>query len=740
MEPPSDALLQRLQDWRLCRLADLRRARRRVKQLARDLPAFDSVWIDALVQLGCLTPFQARVLESPTPEKLLLGDFLLQDDLGHGQWTRSWLAKSVSSSAVVVVKRLNPPREAAMDVAQRGRDLVRRSGTVGSGLPTSCWEDAQGFYLASPFVPGTPLSELLVRRGRFPAVVVWSIGRQLLAALAEIHRAGIVHGDLRLTQIRLTRHGRVVPVETGYRPVLTPEIHLHAGLALESYDGIAPETIGVGRGPSPGADLYALGCVLWQLLAGRPPFPTSEPLAKLAAHQTRTIPDIREWAPETPAPLAEGIRQLTARNAQDRPASAESLLHEWGAAGYSARSTVASFLQQFQETVPHLQAPTTAGTGRWAMLAAALFAVSGLTWALADNGMRTELLTVSQRWWRSNGPKLEDAPTVVDHRRPFPALTADGLILLNEPGPYSVAEIRFAGHLRIQGADGLLPEIVVHDQPLRLAAESVQLENVRLRFESPLRQADQADGLVMVHAQQLTMKHCVIDTGMGRPRGRAATLTPATGVGWKLFDPLAADAGQLRLANCIFHGSGPAFFVNGAARHVAMENLLHLGTGPLLALMPEAGNRFPSLDLQQLTLRDSGPLLRIHSDTVPATRSPLRITAQDCVFGLQSKSKMALVEFESNAAPVWRPRDFVWNGDGSVLTDAAPIAVWTDTESRSRSPIETDEWLIEGLTRGRFLFAGLPGANPADSRVVECDIPRTSTTPPGIDPDKLPTP
>ncbi len=739
MEPPSDALLQRLRDWHLCRPADLRRARGRVRQLARDLPAFDSVWIDALVQIGCLTPFQARMLESTTPEQLLVGEYLLQDELGHRRWTRSWVARSLSQKQIVVVKRLTAPREAATEVAARGRELVRRAANVpraDSILPHACWEDANGFYLASPFVPGTPLSELLVRRGRFPATVVWHIARQLLAALSTVHRSGIVHGDVRLSQIRLTKAGRSVLVETGYRPVLTPEIHLHAGLSLESYDGVAPETIGVGRAPTPAADLYALGCVLWQLLAGRPPFPTADPLAKLAAHQTRVIPDIREWAPETPESFATGLLQLTARDPQDRPTSAESLLAEWGTPGYSSRSTVATFLRQFQETVPHLQAPLTAGTGRWALTAAAIFAASGLVWALADRGTRTELLSVSQRWLSTPQQTEPESPAVPDHRLPFPPPTADGTVVLTEPGPYSVADVRFAGNLRITGADGINPEIVVRDQPLRLAAETVQLENVRIRFDSPLRQIEQADALVMVQSQQLTIKRCDIDTGLHRLRGNAQ-VDPATGIAWKLFDPLVAKAGQLRVVDCRFTGHGTGLFAHGSARQVTFDNLLQMGTGPLFAIAPEAANRYPVCEFRQITLRESGAAVRLFGEKQPADRYPLRITAHDCVFGLQQRGGAGLIEFETESAPAWRPRDFVWSGDGSVMTESAPLVVWTDATTKSRSPIETDDWVFDGLARGRFTFAGLPTANPDDSRIVECEVPRTSPTPPGIDPERL---
>lgn len=739
MEPPSDALMQRLQDWHLCQPADLRRARGRVRQLARDLPAFDSVWIDALVQIGCLTPFQARVLESPTPEQLLVGEYLLQDELGHGRWTRSWLAKSLTQRQIVVVKRLTAPREDAAAVATRGRELVRRAASVprcDCVLPQACWEDANGFYFATPYVPGTPLSELLVRRGRFPAAVVWQIARQLLAALSTVHRSGIVHGDVRLSQIRLTKTGRAVLVETGCRPVLTPEIHLHAGLSLESYDGVAPETIGVGRAPTPAADLYALGCVLWQLLAGRPPFPTADPLAKLAAHQTRQITDIREWAPETPEDFATGVLQLTARDPQDRPASAETLLDAWGPPGYSSRGGVATFLRQFQETVPHLQSPIAQETGRWALTAAALFAVSGIVWGLADRGLRTELQSVSQRWLTPSQPTEPAPPEPPDHRLPFPPPAADGTIVLTEPGPYGVADVRFAGHLRIVGVDGLVPEIVVRDQPLRLAAETVQLESVRLRFDSPLRQVEQADALVMVQSQQLTIKRCSIDTGLHRIRGNTK-VDPAIGIAWKLFDPLVAKAGQFRVVDCQFTGHGTGLFAHASARQVMFDNLLQVGKGALFAISPEAGNRYPTCEFRQITLRDSGGLLRLFSELPPSDRNPLRITAHDCVFGLQHRGGEGLVEFATETAPAWRPRDFVWTGDGSVMTESAALVVWTDHTTATRSPVDTDDWVFDGLARGRFTFAGLPTVNPEDSRIVECEVPRTALTPPGIDPERL---
>ncbi|MFK7817916.1 MAG: hypothetical protein AB8G99_04315, partial [Planctomycetaceae bacterium] len=83
MRSPSPQLKQLLQQLDLCTPADLRACHSQVKRLARDLPAFDSVWVDALVQQRRLTPYQGEVLLSEEPEKLNAGPCVILDKLGH---------------------------------------------------------------------------------------------------------------------------------------------------------------------------------------------------------------------------------------------------------------------------------------------------------------------------------------------------------------------------------------------------------------------------------------------------------------------------------------------------------------------------------------------------------------------------------------------------------------------------------------------------------------------------------
>src|SRR5690606_6286963 len=119
----------------------------------------------------------------------------------------------------------------------------------------------------------------------------------------------------------------------GVRPAVLPETTIHDPLTLEACDGVAPELIGTGLGASAASEMYALGCLLWQILAGRPPYWMADPLMKLAAHQTQRIPDVRSIAPDTSGPLAEMIEAMTSPDANRRPRGFDDLLIRWGRPG-----------------------------------------------------------------------------------------------------------------------------------------------------------------------------------------------------------------------------------------------------------------------------------------------------------------------------------------------------------------------------------------------------------------------
>jgi len=287
LEQLSEPIRRLLLELKLCSERDLRRCHKYVRRLTCDLPAFDSIWLDALVQIGRLTPFQAKLLESSRPGRIRIGPCVAVSRLGGGPLGQTLLARPQDGGELCVIKLLNSSDGFSVETIERLQNLVQAAkGLDHPSLvaPVSCAGFDNQVLLVSRYVPGPHLGELLVRRGRFPATVVRQIGRQLADGLELLSQRGIAHGDIRAANVRLTQTGTAVLVDAGIRPAVDPVLTEHSGLSPDRYDGIAPELIGVGSVPSVATDAYALGCLLWQLLAGRPPFPGGDPLVKLAAH------------------------------------------------------------------------------------------------------------------------------------------------------------------------------------------------------------------------------------------------------------------------------------------------------------------------------------------------------------------------------------------------------------------------------------------------------------------------
>lgn len=153
----------------------------------------------------------------------------------------------------------------------------------------------------------------------------------ITGALTAIHRAGIAHRDIKSANVMLTG-SRVVLADFG---LVTPEVAVRAGEPIAgSADYMAPELILglVKPGEGPLVDLYALGVVAFEVLAGRHPFSSEKLQAVLAAHLEKPAPDVRAHRGDTPPDLAQLIRELLAKRPEDRPESSEAVLWRLGAA------------------------------------------------------------------------------------------------------------------------------------------------------------------------------------------------------------------------------------------------------------------------------------------------------------------------------------------------------------------------------------------------------------------------
>jgi hypothetical protein len=172
-------------------------------------------------------------------------------------------------------------------------------------------------FLVLEYVDGETLDRLVRRRGPLPVAEACDYVRQAALGLQHAHEQGMVHRDLKPANLIVTPAGRVKVLDFGLAQVvreyqaadgLTPE-----GALLGTPGYLAPEQARDPRAADIRADLYSLGCTLYHLLAGRPPFPADSLLQQLLDHQDRTPRPLAEVRPDVPPELARVVARLLAK-------------------------------------------------------------------------------------------------------------------------------------------------------------------------------------------------------------------------------------------------------------------------------------------------------------------------------------------------------------------------------------------------------------------------------------------
>ncbi|MBA2386898.1 MAG: serine/threonine protein kinase [Acidimicrobiia bacterium] len=178
-------------------------------------------------------------------------------------------------------------------------------------------------YIVTEFVDGTTLAHRLAERGALGVDESVRVGEQLLSALGAAHQAGIVHRDVKPSNVLLDANGNVKLADFGIAKRLDD---LEAALtAAGEFVGtpryVAPEQA-AGQRATPATDLYAVGVVMYEMLSGEAPFHAETPIATLLAHRDAPVPDVRQTRPEVPAALAAAITTAMAKQPADRFGSA----------------------------------------------------------------------------------------------------------------------------------------------------------------------------------------------------------------------------------------------------------------------------------------------------------------------------------------------------------------------------------------------------------------------------------
>lgn len=175
-------------------------------------------------------------------------------------------------------------------------------------------------YYVMTFVEGPTLREIMSQRGRLSVSDVLRIADDLLDALEHAHGKGIIHRDVKPENVVISPHGAVLLDFGIARAVWASgsDRLTRSGIAVGTSTYMSPEQITALQEIDLRSDLYSLACVLFEALAGRPPFEHRNEAVVLQMHLTQPAPDLRTLRPDIPAELATGIGRAMAKAPADR--------------------------------------------------------------------------------------------------------------------------------------------------------------------------------------------------------------------------------------------------------------------------------------------------------------------------------------------------------------------------------------------------------------------------------------
>jgi serine/threonine protein kinase len=179
-------------------------------------------------------------------------------------------------------------------------------------------------FLVLEYVEGVTLEELVARQGPLPVAQACAAIRQAALGLDHAHRQGLVHRDIKPSNLMWTANAQVKILDFGLaRLTQTSGSPADPGLTgshviMGTGDYIAPEQTHDCRSVDIRADIYSLGCTLYFLLSGQPPFPGGSFLDKLFRHTTEAPRPLAEVCPAAPAGLAAVVERMMAKRPEDR--------------------------------------------------------------------------------------------------------------------------------------------------------------------------------------------------------------------------------------------------------------------------------------------------------------------------------------------------------------------------------------------------------------------------------------
>jgi serine/threonine protein kinase len=268
-------------------------------------------------------------------QKRLIADRYEVHIIGGGGMATVWQGYDTVLDRLVAIKQVRPEQHHSPQRRRELADRFRREARVTAkiehpGVPAVYdaaidvdTSDVEQLYLVMQLVRGHTVADLCAARGPLPVDWAVSIAAQVCVVLSYAHAIPVVHRDLKPSNLMVDGNGNVKVLDFGIAAVLGTDVTqlTQSGQILGTHDYMSPEQ-SRGVGVSPRSDLYALGCVLHEMLAGSKVFDgsTDHPVVQ---HTTDPPPALRTLRGEVDERIERLVLELLAKAPDDRPASAQ---------------------------------------------------------------------------------------------------------------------------------------------------------------------------------------------------------------------------------------------------------------------------------------------------------------------------------------------------------------------------------------------------------------------------------
>lgn len=260
----------------------------------------------------------------------LANRYELQQLVNQGPILDLWTASDRIQGIEVSIRVVRPPfsgEEAFLEALRNTIEVQPAVKHPGVERITSLEIADERVFLVGDPVRGMSLAERIHKLAPFSVPVAVATGVTIAEALAALHRAGVVHGDVGTHNIRVLPEGTAILQMAGIWAAYSSSRSAGPSVLPDMAAFLAPE-VSQGELPSPASDVYSAGVILYWLLAGKPPFSAEQPVAMAMKHVTEELVPVREVNPNVPIALDEVIKKCLSKSKHDRYGSATELLSD----------------------------------------------------------------------------------------------------------------------------------------------------------------------------------------------------------------------------------------------------------------------------------------------------------------------------------------------------------------------------------------------------------------------------